>query len=198
MTGQIKEAIENCEGCEFFKHSNKLEHCWRYTEEKSVCKLRQEFVEQPPAGEFTKEMRIEWHNMTCQIKPDKMPVSAELPNKLMRDLHKACKIIDTETQRADKAEAENCKVNDDLSSAILEYNILEAKLKAKDELLFAYESVNAPVNPLLSINKDLLEACEKYGRHGVVGGDICEKSKHSEYNCTCGFEAAIAKVKKEG
>lgn len=32
---------------------------------------------------------------------------------------------------------------------------LEAKLKEKDELLFAYESVNAPVNPLLSINKDL-------------------------------------------
>lgn len=52
-------------------------------------------------------------------------------------------------------------------------------------------------------NKDLLEALEKYGRHGVVGGDICEKSKHSDYNCTCGFEAAIAKaspnsIKRDG
>ena len=44
-----------------------------------------------------------------------------------------------------------------------------------------------------AINKDLLVALEKYGRHGVVGGDICEKSKHSDYNCTCGFEAAKAK-----
>ena len=38
--------------------------------------------------------------------------------------------------------------------------LLEAKLKAKDELLFAYESVNAPVNPLLAINKDLRDACK--------------------------------------
>ncbi len=44
--------------------------------------------------------------------------------------------------------------------------------------------------------KELLEALKKYGRHGVVGGDICEKSKHSDYNCTCGFEAAIAKAEK--
>ena len=49
-----KEAIEqpNCEGCEFFKHSNKDEHCYRYTQELSSCKLRQEPVEQPPASKL--------------------------------------------------------------------------------------------------------------------------------------------------
>jgi len=33
---------------------------------------------------------------------------------------------------------------------------------------------------------------EKYGRHGVIGGPICESSKHSDYPCTCGFGAALA------
>ncbi len=42
---------------------------------------------------------------------------------------------------------------------------LEAKLKAKDGPLFAYESVKAPVNPLLSANKDL-EAENKQLREG--------------------------------
>ena len=34
---------------------------------------------------------------------------------------------------------------------------LETELKKKDELLFAYESVKAPVNPLLAENKRLRE-----------------------------------------
>ncbi len=38
------------------------------------------------------------------------------------------------------------------------FNGLKAELKKKDELLFAYESVKAPVNPLLAENKRLREA----------------------------------------
>ena len=38
---------------------------------------------------------------------------------------------------------------------------LQAKLKEKDELLFAYESVNAPINPLFVKNKQLREEVKR-------------------------------------
>ncbi len=38
---------------------------------------------------------------------------------------------------------------------------LKAELKKKDELLFAYESVKAPVNPLLAENKRLEEVLDE-------------------------------------
>ena len=76
---------------------------------------------------------------------------------------------------------------------LIETRIFEAKIwvSAKD-----WNKLRARLDRAKATNKDLLEALEKYGRHGVVGGDICEKSKHSDYNCTCGFEVAIAKAKK--
>jgi BMFP domain-containing protein YqiC len=40
--------------------------------------------------------------------------------------------------------------------------------------------------------KELTEALEKYGSHSPADGSpICERSKHSDYPCTCGFEAAL-------
>ncbi len=41
---------------------------------------------------------------------------------------------------------------------VANYEDIQAELKKKDELLFAYESVKAPVNPLLAENKRLREA----------------------------------------
>ena len=35
-------------------------------------------------------------------------------------------------------------------------------------------------------------ALKLYGRHGAYGGSACERSKHSEWPCTCGFEKALA------
>ena len=45
-------------------------------------------------GEFAERMKIKWHDATIQIKPDNAPVSASLPNKLMKDLHEALSFID--------------------------------------------------------------------------------------------------------
>ena len=44
---------------------------------------------------------------------------------------------------------------------------LKAELKKKDELLFAYESVKAPVNPLLAENKRLKAKNEEL-RQGII------------------------------
>ncbi len=140
----------NCEGCEFFKHYNKHEHCWRYTQLTSVCKLRQDHKEQPPASELT-----DWLRKT---------ISGDRYNKgdkeLQAKVREACDVID-------RAEAENKRLQiswaneNALKEVAYSKRVeLEAKLKAKDKLLYAYESVKAPVNPLLAINKDLLKACE--------------------------------------
>ena len=40
----------------------------------------------------------------------------------------------------------------------------------------------------------LQEALRKYGRHGTPE-ICCEKSKHSDYECNCGFDEALAEVK---
>ncbi len=149
----------NCEGCEFFKHNNKYEHCWRYTQLTSVCKLRQD-KEQPPANELTT-----WLRKT--ISGDRYEKGDP---ELQAKVFEAC-------NRLDKAEADiksqkghivqlkaRSKERDiyvvEIGKMQDKIEQLEAKLEAKDELLFAYESVNAPVNPLLAINKDLRTACE--------------------------------------
>ncbi|KKN07557.1 hypothetical protein LCGC14_1065780 [marine sediment metagenome] len=233
----------NCEGCEFFKHNNKYEHCWRYTQLTSVCKLRQDHKEQPPANELTdwlrktisgdrhekgdKELQAKVRE-ACDVidQRQEQPSAGELNyEQLIEDIaenigvgihtslrkaldsKEACVVwdaisnlgdgneghrgewkvvvdivakhtvdfiikpfiknleadLDTETQRADKAENQlregrYCQSFDMCGDAHDKY---EAKLKAKDKLLYAYESVNAPVNPLLSINKDLLMACKR-------------------------------------
>ncbi len=41
--------------------------------------------------------------------------------------------------------------------------------------------------------KRLKEALEKYGRHGICDGPMCEMMKHSDYDCTCGFEEVLKK-----
>ena len=118
--------------------------------------------EQPPASDFTKECRGILRR-------------CDMPRRTIADAQGSSiwsnviwKKLDTETQRRIKAEAENKSLSKSLDVAAgfdedREEKIeqLEAKLKAKDELLFAYESVKAPVNPLLAINKDLREACDK-------------------------------------
>lgn len=89
----------------------------------------------------------------------------------------------------------------DLLEACDRLDRAEASLKAKDGLLFAYESVNAPINPLLAINKDLLEACEAMQlRIAFIG----MPSEPMNENCPdwsreiALSEAAIAKARKEG
>lgn len=50
----------------------------------------------------------------------------------------------------------------------------------------------ATLSQLREENKGLREALAKYGWHGGAPGPICERAKHSEYPCTCGFEAVLA------
>ena len=204
----------NCEGCEFFKHNNKYEHCWRYTQLTSVCKLHHK--EQPPASELTdwlrktisgaryekgdKELQAKVRE-ACDVidQRQERPPAGELTKRIrlnfkdsslfrtkwpqvhFKEMIKADVL--TLCDRLDKAEAENkalrrpmevanfkvdgmLAVGNELTRRDLQIKQLEAKLKAKDELLFAYESVNAPVNPLLAINKDLRDACK------MVSGSI--------------------------
>jgi hypothetical protein len=51
-------------------------------------------------------------------------------------------------------------------------------------------------NEIRDIFTTLLQALRTYGRHGAVGGPICERSKHSDYPCTCGFDAAMAAAER--
>ena len=166
----------NCEGCEFFKHNNKYEHCWRYTQLASVCKLRQDHKEQPPASELTDWLRKtisgdrhEKGDKELQAKVREACDTidrAEAEIKQARDVaFRWQQIAQERKERADKTEAEIKKYiemdKDKSQQSILateNYTRLCKQLEAKDELLFAYESVKAPVNPLLAINKDLAAA----------------------------------------
>lgn len=48
------------------------------------------------------------------------------------------------------------------------------------------------VKQLEAENAKLKEALIEYGRHGKASDRImCEKDKHSDYSCTCGFEQAL-------
>jgi len=109
------------------------------------------YPEQPPASEFTKELR-EKHKFA-------------IDNKL-------------------------CVSTSEFVNVLTRLDQQSAQLKAKDELLFAYESVNAPVNPLLSINKDLLEACEY--AHTLILRNIGQST-----HAVALLEAAIAKAKEK-
>lgn len=52
-------------------------------------------------------------------------------------------------------------------------NIANAARKARDRMIF------------------LMGALGKYGRHSPAASPLCEKSKNSIYNCTCGFEGVM-------
>lgn len=62
-----------------------------------------------------------------------------------------------------------------------------AEIERLEELVFAYESVQAPVNPLLIQVSTLTAALEKYGRHEY----LCVV-KHIHKTCTCGFKQALS------
>ena len=47
-----------------------------------------------------------------------------------------------------------------------------------------------------ALSQKLLEALQKYARHGIIGGRICEQSKHSDFPCTCGLEKLIAEARE--
>ena len=74
----------------------------------------------------------------------------------------------------------------------------EAELKAKDEIIFAYESVHAPINPLLAINKDLLEVLEEASADFYYIHQHPEDAHTDSYNFMEKANAAISKAKKEG
>ncbi len=184
------EPIEqpNCEGCEFFKHNNKYEHCWRYTQLTSVCKLHHK--DQPLASELTDWLRKTISGARYE-KGDK---------ELRAKVREAC-------GRLDKADAkyenkcDNCVyleadgeiINEHINKHIAydkQIKQLEAKLKAKDELLFAYESVNAPVNPLLAASREMIKISRQVS--SMAGKDWLQ-GQLLLIDKTDDFEAAIAK-----
>ena len=185
-------------------------------------------AEQPPASDLTKEIRRIYGDIKC---PSGHIIKGH--DKILE----LCDRLDTETQRADKAEAENRQQQLDFENieasvcpedvGFVEYikqlkaklrektialanelddckpysgarqmrKALEAKLKEKDELLFAYESVNAPVNPLLSINKELLVASEDALKK-LNWPIYTEREKLKMKPCREKLETAIKKAKK--
>ena len=73
---------------------------------------------------------------------------------------------------------------------------LQAELKAKDASLEASrklvrmkdEVITAQAGSLKTRNEALIE----YGTHGRSSDTtMCERDKHSDYPCTCGFEQAL-------
>ena len=65
---------------------------------------------------------------------------------------------------------------------------LKEELKGKDELLFAYESVRAPVNPLYAENERLKKALKRYGHHDSPCALLMDLDDEI---CICGFEQAL-------
>ncbi|KKL62605.1 hypothetical protein LCGC14_2183480, partial [marine sediment metagenome] len=231
----------NCEGCEFFKHNNKYEHCWRYTQLTSVCKLRQDHKEQPPAndltdwlrktisgaryekgdkelqakvreacdvidqrqeqppaGDFTKEVRL-----VLDMPPDESLTGKAYISSLETLLRIACKKIDkAEAKYENKCEtcvyleADGEIINEHIDKHIAydkRIKHLEAKLKAKDELLFAYESVKAPVNPLLAASKEMIKISRQVS--SMAGADWLQ-GQLLLIDKTDDFEDAIIKAKQ--
>ena len=198
-----KEAIEKLEKARDRINPGRYIHTTRViTAFEEINQALAILKEQPPAGKFTKEIRtaIQRYRIgQVDIAPD------WAIDKLTEALIYLDR-LDTETQRPDKAEAENKEYQiacQDISEMMnitkesifkeLEKNrILKVKLKAKDELLFAYESVRAPVNPLLSINKELLEACEAVwdDTKGLSPSDYVKRETFEK------IKAAIAKAKQ--
>ena len=90
--------------------------------------------------------------------------------------------------RASCKRAENQR--DEVQKALRDARAEVARL---NELVFAYESVRAPVNPLLAEVKALREALKRYGAHS----DTCPfRLSYTHDPCACGFSEA-AKAAKE-
>ncbi len=191
--------------------------------EDALAKLRtaQEPTEQPPAEEYPNSEFIKVQRVAAQYAIEAYEQDEEwCPTKMTR-LLEACDRLETETQekrlwkiRVDEA-AEYIKDYEDLKAKLdteikknfeserypigsmsamrKEISQLEAKLKAKDELLFAYESVKAPVNPLLSINKDLRIALEEAKSDFYYIHQHPEDAHVDSYNFMEKAKAAMAK-----
>ena len=126
--------------------------------------------EQPPAGDFTKRFRD-------LIKLSEDHLSDNKIGRLQTYGKEACDIIETETQRADKAEAREkdlAILNENVVNSLAE---LEAKLK----------DLEASKADLLTTGEDLLSVLGENGYFPAAG-----KPK------TDAFKVAIAKAKKEG
>lgn len=167
---QLKEAIEDLE---------KAERCIRPPS--SFCEKAHGFLvqalillrtapEQPPAGEFTKEIQ----------KTGLM----EYPSKkhAIIKLKEACDRLDTETQRADKAEARY----EDITGGMMKKQI---------ELIQEIATSQAS-------RKELLEACEglmKFASKDIPKGMIIPERFLDELKAvTWPIEASIEKANKQG
>ena len=80
------------------------------------------------------------------------------------------------------------KVYDENARLKAENTKLKEELKGKDELLFAYESVRAPVNPLYAENERLKKALKRYGHHDSPCALLMDLDDEI---CICGFEQAL-------
>jgi hypothetical protein len=77
---------------------------------------------------------------------------------------------------------------------------LEQIAALQAEIAFLHRTITETQDiGLLARIKELTEALEKYGGHSPADGSpICEHSKHSDYPCTCGFEAVLTAQKEGG
>lgn len=86
-------------------------------------------------GEFTKEMRRKWHDMTIQVKPDNAPLSASLSNKLMKDLYQACDLIDRLTARQKLYDEEIDRLTNKLLRTEAEFAAANEKIEKRDRII---------------------------------------------------------------
>ena len=137
--------------------------------------------QQPTAGEFTKELRRRVTGYRKLVSP-----FAQDPISILSRAEEACDRLDRAEARLKELEVENGKLLDTLIAAgFIGQGTQIIGDKRYKELIVAE-----------AINKDLIKALKRYGHHDSPCAGILDLNDDSE--CSCGFEAAIAKAKKEG
>lgn len=136
-----------------------------------------EIKEQPPAGEFTKEVRLNVGNWEESILRKTQDIRVV---EIIKWLKVAC-------DRLDASEAENKALRRPLEAANFK---VDGMLAVGNELI----KKDLRIQRLEASRKDLLDAFKRYGHHDSPCAGILDLNEDSE--CTCGFEAAIAKAKK--
>ncbi len=158
--------------------------------------------EQPPASEYPNSEFIKVQRAAARSAQDAYEEDEEWhPTKTSR-LLEACERILTETQRADKAEEKVILQNSltyckEHKTLYLKNNscpwCLQDQLKAKDKLLYTYESVKAPVNPLLAASKEMIKISRQVS--SMAGKDWLQ-GQLLLIDKTDDFEDAIIKAKQ--
>jgi chromosome segregation ATPase len=117
--------------------------------------------------------------------------AAKVAEKIVCDLRTDKKQLE---QWLELAEAERDALKH--TNAAMHDELEEAHDEALDLRLQRDEANAKPADPWGACQKEidrLRAALRKYGRHSPVDGitPMCERDKHSDYPCTCGFEDAL-------